>query len=366
VSIVNVAANDGRVGVSSAFDLSLRSNNFDLLRFLFAFIVFLVHSYVLSGAETLSILSQLFSSAIAVKCFFVVSGFLIFMSYENSSDTTLFFMKRARRIYPAYLSIVLICAVLGSLFSTYSMSEYWSLPALKYIAANLIFLNFLQPNLPGLFENNSLQAVNGALWTLKIEVMFYLFVPIAVMAFRKFGRLAVISALYIASVLYSVVIIELVRRTGVDSYMELQRQLPGQLTFFLAGAACYYYFQYLAKYGLWLLVLAMVAFILRAWLPWVVIEPVALGIVVVYFACLFPCMGNFGKYGDFSYGMYIVHFPILQVLISFSLFKESPWLMLGISCALILTVAVLFWNFIEKPFLRKSSHYVAVNQGGVL
>jgi peptidoglycan/LPS O-acetylase OafA/YrhL len=236
---------------------------------------------------------------------------------------------------------------------------------LKYITANLVFLNFLQPNLPGLFENNTLQAVNGALWTLKIEVMFYLFVPLAVMAFRKFGLIAVIVALYLASVLYSVIIMELVRRTGVDSYMELQRQLPGQLTFFLAGATCYYYFHYLTKYGLWLLVLAMTAFILQAWLPWIAIEPIALAIVVVYFACIFPCIGNFGKYGDFSYGMYIVHFPILQVLVSFGLFKESPWLTLGAAGLLIMTVAILFWNFIEKPFLRKSSHYVAVNQGGL-
>lgn len=159
---------------------------------------------------------------------------------------------------------MLICALLGTIFSTYSWSEYWSLPVLKYIAANLVFLNFLHSNLLGIFENNTLQAVNGALWTLKIEVMFYLFVLIAVMAFRKFGRLAVIIVLNIASVLYSAIIIELVRRTGVDSNMDLQRQLPVQLTFFLAGTICYYYFQYLAKYGVWLLVLDLVAFILRA------------------------------------------------------------------------------------------------------
>jgi peptidoglycan/LPS O-acetylase OafA/YrhL len=203
------------------------------------------------------------------------------------------------------------------------------------------------------------------LWTLKIEVMFYLIVPFVVIAFRKFGRLAMIVSLYITSILYSVIIIELVKRTGVNSYMELQRQLPGQLTFFLAGAACYYYFQYLVKYGLWLVVPAIAAFILQAWLPWIAIEPIALGILIVYFACIFPYMGNFGKYGDFSYGLYIVHFPVLQILISFGLFKESPWLMLSIAGLLILIVAILFWNFIEKPFLRKSSHYVAVNQGGV-
>lgn len=359
------AINKDRAEVLSAFDVRLRSNNFDLLRFLFAFIVFLVHAYVLSGAETLSILSKLFSSEIAVKCFFVVSGFLIFMSYENSSDTKSYFLKRVRRIYPAYFFIVVICAVIGGVLSAYSWNEYFSLPVLKYIAANLVFLNFLQPNLPGLFENNTLQAVNGALWTLKIEVLFYFFVPLAVIAFRKFGRLSMMVSIYIASILYSVIMIELARRTGVDSYMELQRQLPGQLAFFIAGAAGYYYFQYLAKFGIWLVVLAIASFILQAWLPWIAVEPIALGIVVVYFACIFPCIGNFGKYGDFSYGMYIVHFPILQVLISFGLFKESPWLMLGSAGLLILTVAILFWNFIEKPFLRKSSHYVAATHGSL-
>lgn len=64
-------------------DVRLTINNFDVLRFTFAFIVFLVHSYALSGAESFAILNKLFSSAIAVKSFFVVSGFLIFMSYEK-------------------------------------------------------------------------------------------------------------------------------------------------------------------------------------------------------------------------------------------------------------------------------------------
>ena len=101
----------------------------------------------------------------------------------------------------------------------------------------------------------------------------------------------------------------------------------------------------------------------QAWLPWVVVEPVALAILVVYFACIFPCLGNFGKYGDFSYGMYIVHFPILQLLISYGLFKESPWLALGVAGLLIIMVAFLLWHLIEKPFLRKSSHYLAASRG---
>jgi peptidoglycan/LPS O-acetylase OafA/YrhL len=285
------------------------------------------------------------------------------MSFENSSSINSYLLKRARRIYPAYFVVVLICALLGGVFSSYSWGEYLSLPVLKYIAANLVFLNFLQPNLPGLFESNALQAVNGALWTLKIEVMFYLFVPFAVMAFRKFGRFTIMAALYIASILYAIIMADLANRTGLNLYVELQRQLPGQLAFFIAGAAGYYYFQHLAKYGKWVAVSALAMFALQAWLPWGAIEPIALAIIVVYLACLAPCIGNFGKYGDFSYGIYIVHFPILQLLISYGLFKESPWLMLGMAGLLIMMVAFLFWHLIEKPFLRKSSHYLAAIRG---
>lgn len=344
-------------------DLSLRQNNFDLLRFMFAFVVFLFHAYVLSGAEILSGLSSIITADLAVRSFFVVSGFLIFMSYENSRDMPSYFVKRVRRIYPAYFFIIIVSAVLGGFFTAYTWDDYFSLQLLKYIAANLVFLNFLQPTLPGLFEGNVLQAVNGALWTLKIEVMFYLLVPLVVMAFRPFGRLPMLSILYICSVIYSMVMQGLVDKTGSSLYLELQKQLPGQIAFFIAGAASYYYLPYLKKYTVWLIALSVAAFAFQSWLPWVAVQPAALGVLVVCFACAIPSLGKFDKYGDFSYGIYIVHFPILQTVIAFGLFKESPWTLLLVSAALVMTAAFLLWHFIEKPFLRKSSHYVAEKHG---
>lgn len=341
----------------------LRQNNFDLLRFLFAFVVFLVHACVLSEAESLTVLSKFLSPEVAVKSFFVISGFLVFKSYENSRDTQSYFLKRARRIYPAYSFIILACAVSGSIISSSALSDYFSFQLLKYISANLLFLNFLQPNLPGLFKSNSLQAVNGALWTLKIEVMFYFFVPLVVMAFRKFGRLSVLIILYICSVIYSMGMEWLADKTGSGLYHELQRQLPGQIAFFITGAAGYYYLQHLSRYASWLLPLAVAAFALQSWLPWAAVQPFALGILIVCFACVIPCLGSFDKYGDFSYGIYIVHFPILQILISYGLFRDSPWVMLLVSTVLVMMVAFLLWHFIEKPFLRKSSHYVTENYG---
>lgn len=341
----------------------LQSNNFDLLRFLFAFVVFLVHAHVLSGVQEFAIFSRYLSSDIAVKAFFVVSGFLIFMSYENSRSVSGYFGKRIRRIYPAYVFVILMSVLLGGVFSSVGWSDYLSLPLLKYLAANLLFLNFLQPNLPGLFQGNSVQAVNGALWTLKIEVMFYLMVPLAVMSFARLGRFPVLVALYAGSLIYSAVMGGLAVKTGSGLYLELQRQLPGQLCYFVAGAAGYYYFQHLRRHALLLTMASVAAFILQDWLPWAAVQPLALGMLVVYAACVVPSLENFGRYGDFSYGIYIVHFPILQGLIAYGSFGRDPWATLLAAIALVMTAAALLWHTIEKPFLRRSSHYVATNRG---
>ena len=61
------------------------------------------------------------------------------------------------------------------------------------------FLNFAHPNLPAVFANNSMQAVNGALWTLKIEVLFYISVPLLVWLFRWTGRWRGVMLIYVIS-----------------------------------------------------------------------------------------------------------------------------------------------------------------------
>lgn len=337
----------------------ISQNNFDLLRFFLAATVLCVHAAALSANDYLVLITSALSSEVAVKSFFVVSGFLIFMSYQNSQSISSYFSKRIRRIYPAYLFVILASVLLGVFFTTLSVNEYWSVSTLKYFLANLAFLNFLQPTLPGLFTENFNPAVNGALWTLKIEVMFYILVPLMVACFNRFGLLPVMALLFISSVIYSYILFAMAQSHGGGAFVELQRQLPGQLTFFIVGAAGYYYFEAFKKYALYLVLLAVVAFLLKAHLPWIVLEPLALGILVIYFATVFTYLGDFGKYGDFSYGIYILHFPILQLMIANRLFADSPILFITVAGALVLFFSILLWHFIEKPFLTKSSHYVA-------
>lgn len=217
--------------------------------------------------------------------------------------------------------------------------------------------------MPGLFEGNKIQAINGALWTLKIEVMFYCFVPLAVIAFQKFGRVRVLITVYILSALYSIVTFKLGELSDSAVYDELQRQLPGQLTFFIAGALCYYYLDAFVKNAYTLVALAIFCLFIQKYLPWLIIEPLVLAILVIFVACVFPYFGNFSKYGDFSYGVYITHFPILQILVSFGFFKSEPFFALGLSFVTVLFFSYLLWHFIERRFLRKSPHYLSVTVG---
>lgn len=335
----------------------LTNNNFDLLRLLFAATVCLVHSYQLSGFCELRPIDGVLSSAVAVKAFFVVSGFLIFMSYERSSSLRSYAAKRIRRIYPAYFAVVMFCAIGLIAVSSKSSGDYFSAEWLRYVAANLTFLNFLQPTLPGVFNSNLMPTVNGALWTLKIEVMFYLSVPLFVFLIRKFSSLPILALTYCGSVAYAAGLTLLAERTGSGLYAELGRQLPGQLSYFIGGAFFYYFLPLFERRAGYFVAAATAILVAGRYYPLPLLEPFALATIVIFFA-LFLYVGNFGKYGDFSYGFYILHFPIIQLLLDSGRFSENPWLFLGAVIALTAVTAIAMWHLIEKNFLLRGSHYL--------
>lgn len=335
----------------------LRRNNFDLLRLLFASTVGLWHAYQLSGQKELEWITNLLSPAVAIQGFFVISGFLIFMSYGRSPSLIAYLGKRARRIYPAYFVVVILCALLLWTVSSLGYREYFSYEWFKYVLANLVFLNFLHPDLPGVFESNKWSAVDGALWTLKIEVMFYAVVPIIVHLCRRFGHLRVIITIYFLSVAWTYIMMLQAARTGSDFWVIMARQLPGQMTFFIAGAFVYYFlplFEIRLKY---FLTFSLIVLLINFFYAIPTLQPLALAFAVCFFG-LYLYVGNFGKFGDFSYGVYIIHFPIIQLLVHLGWFKGLPIIGLISSVFITLVLSVLMWHLVEKRFLSRRSHYI--------
>lgn len=333
-------------------------NNFDLLRFVLAFIVFLVHAHVLSQRPELSALSSTLSTDVAIRGFFVISGYLVLMSYDNSASLRDYFEKRIRRVYPAYALLIIASGLVGAFLTTLPLLDYAAHGLLPYWIANLAFLNFVQPNLPGVFTGNPVAAVNGALWTLKIEVLFYAALPLIAAAIRSHRRWIVYVLLYASSLAYRSGMLELHNTSGDDLVLRLSRQLPGQLVYFTVGMALYSYRDRFMRYRYHLLAAAAVFYLVKQKIAMPALEPLALGVIIIYLATGIRYLGNFGRFGDLSYGVYIYHFPILQILIGAGWFEREPSVALVAATTLVLGCAYLSWHLVEKRWLKKSSHYV--------
>jgi peptidoglycan/LPS O-acetylase OafA/YrhL len=336
----------------------LRDNNFDALRVVFASMVVLFHIGFLTRVASLGWLTHV-QATFAVQAFFVVSGFLVTMSYEKSATALEYAMKRLRRIAPAYLAVVTGAALALSLESTLSARAYFTSSGFwRYLEYNLILSNFRAPDLPGVFTRNFETAVNGSLWTIKIEVAFYMAVPFIVWAVRRIGYRRVLPLIFALSLAWRFGFeIPSVDHHG-DFYDRLARQLPGQLAFFVGGAWAYYR---LLEDRLPRALPAIVGVVLYwftadelniSYFNWFV-APFAATAIVTWAALAGPRLPAMGKHGDFSYGIYLYHFPIVQTLLAVGLFSWSPFLAVAMVVVSVALCSFLSWHFVEAPALRR-------------
>lgn len=333
-------------------------NNFNLLRLSFALMVVVYHIIALANVggwqqaeQATSVLAEL-----GVQGFFVLSGYLVFASLERSGSIALYAEKRARRLLPAYVVVVTLCVAGALIFSPAARNDLAGVA--RYLGWNLLFLNFMEPNLPGVFEGNRFTEVNGALWTLKIEVMFYLVLPILALLLKLAGRFrwVLFAVIYVGAEIWRATFMHL-GQVGGGMMAELGRQLPGQMSFFIVGIA-------LAAWRddvNWRSLLAPIAIVLLALsvvfpaaMP---LRAIGLGVTSIWLAVAIPRLLDPARFGDLSYGVYIIHFPIIQVAVVAGLFASSPWIGAGVSLLAALLAAMLLWWLVERPALRVDSAY---------
>jgi len=335
----------------------MRQNNFDFLRFFFALVVAARHINVLAGINIFDFIAPLPSIAV----FFCISGFLTPASYIKSASIKEFYKKRARRILPPYLLVVFSCAIFLSVISEYSLREYFINPHFfKYLFANLTFLNFLEPSLPGVFNGDTFfnSAVNGSLWTLKVEVGFYIVLPILLyFAFKIKRKYLLLLIIYVLSILYRYILIDLSAQPGLEMLRPFAHQLPGFMSFFACGIAFYFYFDFFVKHKNWFFWIGFVLFVLEKIVGWgLIFTPFALASMVFAFAYSFKGkkLNNFGKYGDPSYGIFLYHYPIIQLAIYFGFFEHyNNYLVSGAILLLVIVLGFLSFHSYEKKFSKR-------------
>ena len=326
-------------------------NNFNLLRLCFALMVVAYHVMMAVPAWKAAMYPQMALLAeVGVQGFFVLSGYLVYASLERSSSLTEYAEKRFRRLYPAYAFVILACVVAALIASPVAREDLMGVA--RYTGWNLIFANFMEPSLPGIFLDNPTTEVNGALWTLKIEVMFYIFLPALLWLLRLGGRYDWVGCLliYIGAEVWRAWFNHI-------GQFELARQLPGQLSFFLIGMML----QAANLSGPRLHIAgAAGAVLFVASIVWPQVEfvrAIGLGALAVWFATGAVRLPDAARFGDLSYGIYIVHAPIIQVCIAAGIFAASASLGAGVAVTVSVIAALFLWHLVEKPSLRRDSAY---------
>jgi peptidoglycan/LPS O-acetylase OafA/YrhL len=351
------------------------AQGFDFLRIFLATSIIAWHTAKLSGHIEMARASAFwFSEYMLVPMFFALSGFLVAGSSTRLS-TKNFLLNRAARILPALVADIVFAALLiGPLVTTLPAKQYFVDPTFFTYFLNVT--GWMQYFLPGVFENNPLPEVNGALWTVPFEIGCYVMLA-GLMISGAIKRPRWIL-LFTYAVLMAGIPLSIATSHLVSDRVSLLENLAMNL-FLFKGAALLPSF-----------LIGIVLYQLRHYVPFsksVAVGLVCVAIIVSAFgdstlllsptvhAIILPLLGyltvmiglspmprlpGFGA-GDYSYGLYLYHTPFLQLLIHY--FPEARtsdlwWLLFFAGFALSLTAAVISWHVLEYPVLKLRNSFV--------
>jgi peptidoglycan/LPS O-acetylase OafA/YrhL len=321
-----------------------RRNNFDLLRILAALQVAITHA-----ADHLLAARPLLVDALGVfpgvPIFFVISGFLVSASYERS-DLRTYFLNRALRIYPGLWVCLCVSIAIAAAFGVdFANSSVW-------VLAQTTIVQFYNPDF---LRGFGVGVLNGSLWTIPVELQFYVALPILYAALRSNRALLVAT---LAGVLANIAFI-VWRDDSTASKLAGVTLLP-YVYMFLLGVLLQRNRALVRKYlvgrlPLWLALYIGAALVLGAAGLQVTgndLNPIS----VTLLACLVICAAyakplHLGQ--DLSYGLYIYHMPVINAALELG--RTGP-LAAGGAVLVSLALASLSWMLIEHPALRLKGH----------
>lgn len=347
-----------------------KANNFDLLRLAAALQVALNHSALhLKSNQHEGAIFDFSSLFPGVPIFFFISGFLISRAFENNPVTREFALNRFLRIYPGLVCCLLV-SVLMVWMTGYFSTVHVSISSLAtWLLAQASIGQFYNPDF---LRNYGVGVLNGSAWTITVELQFYLLVPIlyAVLALdhaadaRSNRRLLALGVLFLlANRAYFL---------GAPRHSDdLWYKLAG-VTFapwfymFLIGVLVQWNFHLIRPYVTGRFPWVLLAYCALAWplsriVGWGLgndLNPLFFsGLVLLVLAAAFSYAGLSDavlRRNDISYGVYLYHMPVVNLLLALGLGGTTASLALAMAATLLL--ALFSWLVVEKPALRLKRH----------
>lgn len=317
--------------------IEFNNNSFDIISIIAAVWVMLAHTLNYSGilGEIPCFVGRsLLNPRQAVTIMFFVSGYLCYPSLDRSRGVLSFYKKRFWRVIPAFMFVNVGFALLWIVSGYVGMSDISNL--LLRTAKPMVSLD------AGWTPEGALN--NGSLWTIPVQVQFYLLTPCIALYLRNSDLHKSILIIMIGSVLC------LMFAPISDKNLFLSKLCLPYLYTYIFGMFCYKYRDTIIHIAVrWLSALCF-CYIVLCWI---------FGLQMLYITnhlLMLSTLGAayaFGKSrirNDISYEIYLWHMPVFSVV--FYMNKSFGWTHLLFVYMLTILLSYMCLKYLEMP-LRK-------------
>lgn len=333
---------------------NFEKNSFDVIRYFAAFSVMLLHyTYyamtlteqrigILRGVRTIT---EIFPGVVIL---FSLSGFLISASFERCKTKKEFFIKRIFRLYPE----LWLCTLVNLVVIIILAREKLNKSILIWICTQVVGI----ANTPSCLKDFATGSINGSLWTIFIEVQLYTFLGITYPWLKKLKKRGWMFLLF-GSIELNLICKCITDSMGIVVDKIVERVFLPYLLWFLIGVFCYQnkekILPMLKKY-LWI---PVVIFVINQGFHVCtygyyedIISGITLPFIMIGLAYMLPAIRI---KCDLSYGMFLYHWVVINIMVHLDVFGYMPWLLcVIIFISVTILTAWLSWYLVRKRYDR--------------
>lgn len=339
-----------------------RNNLFDVIRLYAALQVMISHGSSHLGFELLPVVNRIFSLP-GVPIFFSISGFLVGLScLRLEGRYKEYAWHRVLRIYPAlWICLLVSCCILLA----FGKGLFLLSPTgFSWLAAQATFVQFFNP---AQLRNFGVGVINGSLWTIPVELQFYVVLPLLLRTGSYLSNIGkswlAISTLILISALS--ISIKFILLPALDPNLLATKLLEVTLM--------PYFYQFLLGF----LCIPLIFIIGKKNSIFLLIF---IGVCCFVAVSIFPSLSNlFNSIGlatlpigiglipvemlqglDVSYGLYIYHMLTINTLLALGGARFTGNSLIIIYFCSTISIALLSWLLIEKPTLGYKSKIISL------